>query len=207
MSSRKESMLTPRVCRVIENLDPLHKKDAYALLKALKQADVSSYSDLINKLPSLPAKLRIFGTWLLGTARLRQAAPALFKILRTDRVARGEAAAALGLISGTRLVRRLLRSLNEETDNQIRLLVVTALRISMHKEATQAFLSIAACRNEAPRVRAQAIEGLAYALEGVDRRSTSFKRASKVLREVLKSEIREIRENAAFAVRELSVRI
>lgn len=155
----------------------------------------------------LNPNLQLFGIWLIGRSRRRSGTPILrqFLIHAKSSKLRWEAATALGLLGGDRALRILLTALKEEKDADLRAAAAYGLSVMSDERATDALLELLQCPGESVDTRAQAAEGLAYCVFGMDRRKRPFRRTVNALVEALKEKAPEVRFSATFALDTLRV--
>lgn len=120
------------------------------------------------------------------------------KIRRGSQLYRWEAAKAL---SGKRgCVPELLRELAEERDDKVRLLLLYAISHNHDPAAFETLKRIFVDSREAPAIRGQCAEGLAYLLLFMDGRRIAHKAAVNVLTTALDDPSAEVRFWAIFAL-------
>ena len=201
-------MSGPRLSEVFESIiEGCHETIQTRIresLSALTQAGVREVGDIQSRFERLEQENRVTATWLLGTLGDKRAVPKLLEIMQHDvaLAVRGQAARELSVLGGKRAIKGLIRLVEDPNQSEdIRCNAGYALAfLSEEGIDVEVFRRVLADAHNPPDVRAQAAEGLAYHLNGLDRRRRAWRRCIDTLITHLTDPDVEVRFYCVFAL-------
>lgn len=167
-------------------------------LAVLQRRGISTTDELLGRWSTLPTSDRAVAARVMGLLRLRKATPLLVASLDSDDLAEAtEAAKALIQLDSPSALRGVRQAAASRRPS---LAAVYALSFIGSGEDSELLLRLAADTSQEPEVRAQAVEGAAYVLDGSDRRRSLYRSAVKALIALGTDDRVEVRYSVAFAL-------
>jgi HEAT repeat protein len=173
-------------------------------LKAAKSKQIHNLSDLLNKFGHFTHKEKSIGIWLFGRLKYRKAVPLLLTLLEDEKNNAWEICTSLGCLGGKEAIQGLKKRLETEKNQDIREAIVHSFSFfGFDKGIAEKFICLAENRQESPKIRAQAAEGLGCILQGCTTKSLLYKKGYECVFKLRKNRNAEIRFNAYFALSSL----
>ena len=150
-------------------------------ISRLRARGITTNSELLDALPSLPVKLQLFGVWWLGQTEPPGAGRVLLKMLRDDPEIRLTCAHTLGMMNYRPAIREFIRvgtvQLSAPTpDAKLLEAVIPGLKISEDDEAVDILVAIYERTDLPGWLRGDAGDALGFTAQIRDRRTRVFHR-------------------------------
>lgn len=187
--------------RLIDHVCPKRRERAQRDLEALTQMGIASFEELIARLPTLSVDERWTPLAALVHFGKGRAVPPLLRILRDPGVqARWQLLRPFSHLRGERVFRTLTKLVRNDPDPEVREQAAHQLAWLFDERVYEPLLDVLQNREEMPRVRAQAAEGLGMLLDCADARNRRFRQAASSLITALQDPAPEVRFWSAYAL-------